>query len=83
MDYQYKHIETYGHGKTESNTLTDDKKVTIGDHDNHFDVYECESDDEAQAIADWYIGAVYESYPAEAKMIKRDARFFYVEVPDE
>jgi len=80
IDYSIFHTERYGHGKPESNELPDDKKVIIADHDGYYDVYECDSDDEAQAIANWYISAAYESYPHDAHLEKQHNRYFSVEV---
>lgn len=83
MNYSIFHVEQYGHGKSEMNTLADDKKVTIADHDGHYDVYECSSDEEAEKIANWYISAVYESYPGEVALEKQNARYYSVEVVEE
>ena len=54
MNYSVFHVETYGHGTRERNNLAEAQKVTIEDHDGHFFVYECESDTEAQKIAQWF-----------------------------
>ena len=79
-DYSIYHVETYGHGKLENNELADDKKVKIADVDGNYDVYECDSDEEAEKIANWYISAVYESYPEETELVKNDPRYYSVEV---
>lgn len=78
-NYSIYHVDNYGHGKQASNDLADDQKVTIADHDGFFDVYECDSDELAQNIADWYISAVYEHYPATVEIIKIDNRYFTIE----
>ena len=54
MNYSVFHVETYGHGTRERNSLADAQKVTIEDHDGHFLVYECDNDAEAQKIAQWF-----------------------------
>jgi hypothetical protein len=78
MNYSLYHVEQYGHGNAESNTLKDEQKVTIENNDGHFDVYECESESEAQKIANWYLDAVYGSYPSNLQIVKHNPRYFAV-----
>jgi len=80
INYSVFHVEQFGHGKLEANDLPENKKVIINDHDGHYDVYECDSDDEAERIANWYVSAVYESYPDEAAIVKQNPRYFTVEI---
>ena len=82
MNYSIYHVEQYGHGKREANNLPESQKVTIADHDGHYDVYECDSDKEAESIANWYVSAVYETYPEEVSLNKLNSRFFSVEIAE-
>ena len=82
LDYRLHHVEKYGHGKLESNELPDDKKVKIADHDGYIDVYECETDQEAQNIADWYLSVGYERYPVQVEIVKQNSRYFSIETVD-
>jgi len=81
MNYSIFHVERYGHGTHEQNTLADDNKVVIADHDGWYDVYECESDSEAQRIAEWYL-TTYESYPDDVHLIEQNSRYFSIELDD-
>jgi hypothetical protein len=80
MNYPIHHVQQFGHGKLESNNLAEDKKVKIIDHDGFIDVYECETNEEAQKIAAWYISAVYQSYPGTVELVKNSDRLFSIEV---
>lgn len=82
MDYSVFHVEQFGHGKHEMNTLPENKKVIIRDHDGYYDVYECDSNEDARKIANWYVSAVYESYPQDVELVEKDSRFFSVELAD-
>lgn len=82
MDYSIFHVEKYGHGKGEMNELEESQKVRIADHDGYVDVYECDSDEEAKEIAQWYLSAGYDTYPAQVEIEKQDARYFTVEVQE-
>jgi hypothetical protein len=77
-NYANYHVEQYGHGTAESNSLPESQKVTISDNDGYFDVYECESESEAQKIADWYLDAVFGSYPASLQIVRHNPRYFGV-----
>jgi len=81
-DYSIFHQEQFGHGRPELNTLSENKKVIIRDHDGFYDVYECDSDDKARKIANWYISSVYESYPEEVELVEQDVRRFSVELKE-
>jgi len=64
MNYSIFHVETYGHGTAEHNTLADADKVTIEDHDGYSYVYECDDDAEARDIAEWFL-TTYEHHDGE------------------
>ncbi len=81
-DYSIYHVEKYGNGKAEMNDLEDNQKVKIADNDGFYDVYECDSDEEAEKIANWYVSVGYETYPAEVSIKKQKARYFTIEIEE-
>ena len=78
MNYSLYHVEQYGHGNAELNSLPESQKVTIEDNDGYFDVYGCETDGHAQKIANWYLDAVFGSYPSNLQIVKHNPRYFAV-----
>ena len=80
MNYSIFHVETYGHGTPERNTLDDADKVTIENYDGFYKVYECDDDEEAVKIAEWFLDT-YEHYPEQLSIQndKHDPRFFWIE----
>jgi hypothetical protein len=80
VNYSVFHVETYGHGTRERNNLADVAKVTIEDHDGHFFVYECDSDNEAQSIAQWFCDIERET--RDVRLEQHDPRAFSVSVSE-
>ena len=80
MNYSIFHVETYGHGQPERNTLADADKVTIKDEDGYYLVYECVDCKEAEKIAEWFLD-YYEHYPEQLSIRRdtHDSRFFWIE----
>ena len=81
QDYAYLFIEKYGHGKLASNDLPDNAKVTICDHDDYYYVYECESDEFAEKIANWFLSCEdRQSNCYFFQLIKNHPRYFHTEI---
>lgn len=82
MDYSIFHVEKYGHGKQQKNDLPDDKKIIIAHHDGYYDVYACDSDVEAEKIANWYVSAGYATYPDDVTIKKINPRYYSIEITE-
>ena len=78
------YIEQYGHGKHEKNSLDDNSKVTIQDHDGHYFVYQADNDITAGIIANAFLNAANDESNCQFFSLNKNSnRSFYLEADNE